>query len=189
MFRQNICHNSHHVHLPIILSVFLSFTHMLFISYLFCCFSLFRLGTASIGGILFEPVAFTANPSEELAIQISKSIETAIFIESLGVQEGNMKRRNGHKEDNEDLTVSISKDNDGWVIVNKTSRKSAPTSINIPHPERVITISDQAGIGSSYLAERYGSNMPDTVYKRFDFPLYNYWDPLSGSQTQLRYIK
>jgi hypothetical protein len=160
----------------------------LFSSVLFCSV-LFRIGTVSIGGTLFEPVAFTANPSEELAIQISKNIETAIFIQSLGVQEGNMKRRNGQKEDNEDLTVSISKDNDGWVIVNKTSRKSAPTSIKIPHPERVITISDQAGIGSSYLAERYGSNIPDTVYKRFDFPLYNYWDPLSGSQTLLRCIK
>jgi hypothetical protein len=145
-------------------------------------------GTASIGGMLFEPVAFSAKMSEEQAKLISKKMDTAIFIDSLGVQEGKIKRRNGQKEDNEDLTVSVSKDNDGWVIVNKTSQKSFPTSINIPQPERMISISDQAGIGSGYLAEKYGSNMPDTAYKMFDFPLYSYWDPITGSQTQLRCV-
>jgi hypothetical protein len=52
--------------------------------------------------------------------------------------------------------------------------------VEIPKANYVISVAEQAGIGSTYLAQTMGRNLSNDMFKFLNFPYHDYWNPDSG---------
>ena len=89
------------------------------------------------------------------------------------------------------FNASPSKEAIQSVLKEKEANKKANKDtfvVEIPKANYVISVAEQAGIGSTYLAQTMGRNLSNDMFKFLDFPYHDYWNPDSGKYKTNTYV-
>jgi hypothetical protein len=109
-----------------------------------------------VGGYLIEPYGFTSRPSTEQCASIKELLETSISSSS-----------------------HISSIVDSSSLMNGVT-PPAVFMVDVPMPQHLISVSEQAGISSSAVAQVIAHSITPSQGKRLHMTVRPLWNPLSG---------
>jgi hypothetical protein len=131
--------------------------------------------TFPVGGYLIEPFGFTSTPSSKLRTSIKSLLVTTSSAGATSVTS-----RSKATEAEGVLSPVLAHLQVATETAATAILSPSVLTVNIPKPKVVISVSEQAGISSSAIAQAAAKSVSTEQAKRFGMTVRPVWNPLSG---------